>query len=46
MIGLNIFYSEEKDWAWHTTQQCPCMIVQGVNGMGGKCPGGLKGRGV
>ena len=22
-IGLNIFYSEEKDWVWHTTRQCP-----------------------
>ena len=22
-IGLNIFYSEEKDWARHTTRQCP-----------------------
>ena len=22
-FGLNIFYSEEKDWAWHTTRQCP-----------------------
>ena len=22
-FGLNIFYSEEKDWVRHTTQQCP-----------------------
>ena len=22
-FGLNIFYSEEKDWARHTTRQCP-----------------------
>ena len=22
-VGLNIFYSEEKDWARHTTRQCP-----------------------
>ena len=22
-FSLNIFYSEEKDWAWHTTRQCP-----------------------
>ena len=22
-VGLNIFYSEEMDWAWHTMQQCP-----------------------
>ena len=21
-LGLNIFYSEEKVWAWHTTRQC------------------------
>ena len=23
MFGLNIFYSEEKDWARDTTRQCP-----------------------
>ena len=23
IFGLNIFYSEEMDWAWHTTRQCP-----------------------
>ena len=23
MVGLNIFYSEEKDCALHTTRQCP-----------------------
>ena len=22
-FGLNIFYSEEMDWVWHTTRQCP-----------------------
>ena len=22
-VGLNIFYSEEKDWARHITRQCP-----------------------
>ena len=22
-FGLNIFYSEEKDWTQHTTRQCP-----------------------
>ena len=29
-IGLNIFYSEEKDWARHTTRQCPltCQLRQ------------------
>ena len=29
IIGLNIFYSEEKDWARHTTRQCPlhCGII-------------------
>jgi hypothetical protein len=21
MVGLNIFYSEEKDWAWHKERQ-------------------------
>ena len=29
-VGLNIFYSEEKDWARHTTRQCPlqrCNVV-------------------
>ena len=25
-IGLNIFYSEEKDWARHTTRQCPLHV--------------------
>ena len=28
-IGLNIFYSEEKDWARHTTQQCPLQVIYG-----------------
>ena len=23
MFGLNIFYSEEMDWAWHWMRQCP-----------------------
>ena len=23
MFGLNIFHSEEKDWARHTMRQCP-----------------------
>ena len=27
VVGLNIFYSEEKDWAWHTTRQCPLQVV-------------------
>ena len=22
-VGLNIFYSQGKDWAWHKTQGCP-----------------------
>ena len=24
-IGLNIFYLDEKDWAQHTTRQCPVL---------------------
>ena len=27
-FGLNMFYSEEKDWARHTTQQCPLQVVR------------------
>ena len=23
LVGLNIFYTEEKDWVWHTMRQCP-----------------------
>ena len=26
-IGLNIFYSEEKDWTRHSTRQCPLQQV-------------------
>ena len=25
-FGLNIFYSKEKDWAQHTTRQCPLQL--------------------
>ena len=24
--GLNLFYSEKKNWAWHTTGQCPLQL--------------------
>ena len=26
-VGLNIFYSEEKDWARHTKRQCPLQML-------------------
>ena len=26
-LGLNMFYSEEKDWARHTTRQCPLQLI-------------------
>ena len=29
-VGLNILYSEEKDWAWHTMQQCPSRRYNGT----------------
>ena len=37
VLGLNIFYSEEKDWALHTTRQCPLqnrVITAQCEGMG------------
>ena len=31
LLGLNIFYSEDNDWARHTKQQCPspewCLVL-------------------
>ena len=26
-FGLNIFYSEEKDWVWHTMRKCPLQNI-------------------